>query len=56
MTTTITEEALIDASRRFRESVRALPVIDADAAIRRTIFADAEPFDPARFVEDVIAS
>ena len=52
---TITEEALSDASRRFRESVHALPVIDADV-IQRTVFADAEPFDPSRFVEDVIGS
>ena len=50
---TITEEALSEASRRFRESVRALSNIDADA-IQRTVFADTEPFDAGAFVDGVI--
>ena len=50
---TITEETLSEASRRFRESVRALSNIDADA-IQRTMFADDVPFDPEAFVDGVI--
>lgn len=52
---TITEEALSEASRRFMAEVRTLPTIDADA-VQSTIFADAEPFDPAKFCRDVIGS
>ena len=52
---TITEETLSEASRRFRESVRALSNIDADA-IQRTMFADDVPFDPEAFCRDVIVA
>jgi len=31
-------------------------IIDADAAIASTPFADAKPFDPARFVSDRVGS
>ncbi len=31
-------------------------IIDADAAIANTPFADAKPFDPAQFVNDRVAS
>lgn len=31
-------------------------IIDADAALASTPFADTEPFDPAKFCQDVIGS
>lgn len=39
---------------RYRKSCEG--IIDVDAALASTPFADTEPFDPAKFVSDVIGS
>jgi hypothetical protein len=52
----ITEEALDTTRRIFSASVRDLGIIDADAAIKCTPFADVEPFDPGKFTRDIVGS
>lgn len=53
----ISPRALVRASRIFCRAVRELyPPIDADAALAKTVFADAKPFDPEQFVNDIVGS